>query len=351
MSVFDMIPDRLPLNPDLAERPVEYTLRADPAERYATYALSAFWLSLTFGVAYSYGSSFLTEFLPALGARLAGAISGTACVLLLLVAWFWRAINDRYRTVSITFRESEISVRVSELGRTLEWSEPIGNFRGVALRNLGTHDIGNRKIPVGSVVLVHPDETRTIPLMIAEATQIGPNSARRLAKTLGIPIVEDVSSIKVEPCMLIVNRFQALKVRLLLWGLAGLTVVFAALGVTQLAAGTPNAVWLILAGVFGLATIAMQVYASTYVVRMHDRGDHLEVQTAALLLSRHRITYSRLQPLEHSEGRSLASRGVAVHAPWIKLRVEGRRLPFVVDMQSEYVDREMLRHALERERQ
>ena len=79
--------------------------------------------------------------------------------------------------------------------------------------------------------------------------------------------------------------------------------------------------------------------------------DAVWIQTAALLSRRRRIDPQKIVALEHREGHGMDPTDVtpydthmrmATHTPWIKLRVQGRALPFIVDMQADYVDEKKL---------
>jgi hypothetical protein len=72
--------------------------------------------------------------------------------------------------------------------------------------------------------------------------------------------------------------------------------------------------------------------------------DAVWISTAALLSRRRRIDPRKIVTLQHLEGYGSGMGTVKfdTHTPWIKLRVEGRALPFIVDMQSDYVDEKKL---------
>ena len=84
--------------------------------------------------------------------------------------------------------------------------------------------------------------------------------------------------------------------------------------------------------------IGMLVYGRVYLTRIRRDGDRLELTSLGFLLPfRYRIDLSELTGATTYKGK--ATGRVSVDAPWITLRVKGRRLPFVIDLQAEHVDK------------
>ena len=87
----------------------------------------------------------------------------------------------------------------------------------------------------------------------------------------------------------------------------------------------------------------MHVFASSYVVALHVDPSGITIQTAELLAPTRRITRANIRSVDYREGRSTPGMVHSVHAPWVKIRVTGYRLPFIVDMQSDYIDEAALK--------
>jgi hypothetical protein len=84
--------------------------------------------------------------------------------------------------------------------------------------------------------------------------------------------------------------------------------------------------------------IGMLVYGRVYLTRIRRDGDRLELTSLGFLLPfRFRVALSDLAGATTYKGET--SGAVSVNAPWITLRVKGRRLPFVVDLQAEHVNK------------
>ena len=96
----------------------------------------------------------------------------------------------------------------------------------------------------------------------------------------------------------------------------------------------------LLAAVGVLPLAGMALYARRYIVRLVRSGESAEVTVAGFWRP-----YARSYPAAaFAPGRAhhgrLSTGGVSVNAPWITLRVDGRR--YFVDLQAERVDRKAL---------
>jgi hypothetical protein len=89
--------------------------------------------------------------------------------------------------------------------------------------------------------------------------------------------------------------------------------------------------------------LGMAVYALCYVTRI-ERTDDQTLRIHTLLGSFADVARSKLERASYHEGEQRGD--VSVHAPWITLRVQGRALPFVIDMQGEIADRNAFNAAL-----
>ena len=149
------------------------------------------------------------------------------------------------------------------------------------------------------------------------------------------------------------NKFQALKVRLVF-----LVVVAAAL--VMIVAGVNIASYwglspadggvlrplpqrLAFGGgviVLALAMVAgMGFYVSRYVVSMRRVGDELYVSTANRFVGQGRkIAVDDVQSLDYRAGKTITHKAY-INAPWRKMRIRGIKLPFIIDMQAEYIDK------------
>lgn len=164
------------------------------------------------------------------------------------------------------------------------------------------------------------------------------------------------------------NRRQALKVRL--WLLASLIVclgtlygsasIYQSYGLSPGDGGALRAFGerLALAGFVALLGLmfpaAMMVYASLYVLRVDLRGNQLFLDTITpwgVGVLRHEISTDSLTSSRYHHGRFSVRRGTGspgrsipleVDAPWITISSEGRRLPFLLDVQAEHIDVETL---------
>lgn len=86
--------------------------------------------------------------------------------------------------------------------------------------------------------------------------------------------------------------------------------------------------------------VGMLVYGRVYLTRLVRDGGEMELTSLGFLLPfRFRIPISELQKSNGYEGKMTGGSGVSVDAPWITLRATGYRLPFVVDLQAEHVNK------------
>lgn len=156
---------------------------------------------------------------------------------------------------------------------------------------------------------------------------------------------------------LLVNSRQALKVRAFLWfsiaGCAGALywawLLFESYGLNPGDGGVlrPVGERLIAGGIVGALGLAfaggMIWYASLYAVRISKEHDQIEMETMAIVgTTMRRFTVADFDGGSYHRGRMQSGRGQSVNAPWITLRVKGRRIPFIADVQAEKIDRSAL---------
>ena len=342
MTVFDGVPDPFPFDADLSDRPAHFVLRGDPAERYIVGFLTLFWLA--FGSAVTAGAAMLLAASLGLQAYIVPIVAILLTVFLAALAWWlWPQLNAAFRTVSVTI-DDVVAVRERDLVSDRSWSQPLAAFEGVAQINRGTRLIGNTKTPLLAIVLKHPDPARSIPLAIAKSGGVGRRTVAQKARQLGIAALEgigDESGVSFSPDAVVVNRWQALKVRLLYWGFVAATLIFAGGTLYQHVYTTIDPVWPIAAMALAGVAVAMHFYVRRYVVGMKERDGEIAVCTASFLFRWHRFPRSRIRSLDYRAGRLVTPRH-SVNAPWVTMRVDGYGAGFIIDMQSDFVNMQKL---------
>ena len=158
--------------------------------------------------------------------------------------------------------------------------------------------------------------------------------------------------------ILLENRWQALKVRILLWGsvagcigaLYGAWSLYETYGLNPGDGGVlrPLEERVMAAAIvasLGLAFVgAMLFFASRYAVRIEREGDRVDLVTMSLIGTKVRqYSTADFGGGNYHHGRMVSGRGHSVNAPWITLRVKDKRVPFMVDLQAERIDRAALR--------
>ena len=95
--------------------------------------------------------------------------------------------------------------------------------------------------------------------------------------------------------------------------------------------------------------IGMLVYGRVYLTRLVQDGRDVEMTALGFLVPfRFRIAISDLEDSAEYRGKMTGGSGVSVNAPWITLRARGYRLPFVIDLQAEHVDKVAIRNLIPR---
>lgn len=156
---------------------------------------------------------------------------------------------------------------------------------------------------------------------------------------------------------LLVNSRQALKVRIFLWGSIAACVgaLYAAWSLIETYGLNPGDGGVLrpigerlmagcIVGGLGVAFAGGMIwYASLYAVRISRDRDQVELETMAIFGTKKRhFATSDFDGGAYHEGRMQSGRGQSVNAPWVTLRVKGRRLPFIADVQAETFDRSAL---------
>lgn len=341
MSIFSATPDKFPLNVPLKSRPVSFSLKAGLAQAIPTIFLSLFWTILGTSVLYAWADPLS----PWHGDDVTTRALALAALLLFLVfgvaGWLWPAANEALRKVDVEIDDTTVHVKSADLLGQRAWSKPLSDYDGLLIENWGTRSVGNDKIAVAAVVLKHRDDRWTIPLVIDGALRVRAPAARRKAEQLGLTLLADTiaapDGTPIAGDRIVVNGFQALKVR----GLYALVTLGGLAGAGWLAvlAHQETDPTLAAASIAAIAlAAAMHLFAGRYVTAMHGDESTVTIETAAVPASAHRLPRTSVLGVDYREGRSAPGMIQRVHAPWVKVRVSGYRLPFIVDMQSDYVD-------------
>ncbi len=345
-SLYDAVPSDFPVRIDIGKRPLKYELRCDVAERAIVSVYAAFFL--VGGVLFAFVMGLLGALLFVQGDPAIWVGAGAAAVYVLIVGgwWLWPMIHDVYRIVKVSLSETQVDVKVHDLLWRDSWSLPIKDFEGVAILNLGTKSVGFHKAPVASVVLKHRAPKRSVPFIIDEAKRLGKGTVTRNANHLGLPALEGIGDGSGEaaypPGTILVNGPRGLRVRLLFLGFLLFTLGCGAASAYQYLYTTVDPVWPIMFALFLPVCIAIYVYAARYVTRMTREDRSVWVQTAAWWFATHKIDPARIAGIGYSEGYMWTPKQ-SVHTPYMTMRVDGYRLPFMIDMQAKYVNENLLR--------
>jgi hypothetical protein len=97
---------------------------------------------------------------------------------------------------------------------------------------------------------------------------------------------------------------------------------------------------------FGFAfALGMWFYGTLYAgsIRYDPARDLVHIRTVEFIFTGrdHAFPPSAVDGTQWHEGRGGTDDGVSVHAPWISLRVTGRRWPFIVDAQGHFTNPEL----------
>ncbi len=342
MSVFDEVPHPFPLDVPMKRLPVEFKLAVEPAQRVALLIMSVFW-----AIAVPAGLIGMAEPMkpwagdPNWLFRAALMVALAVFVVLGHGRWLGPMILRLAKSARVRITRTDVDVVEWGLLGRRSWTSPLAEFSGVGIEDWGRLQERQDKSPLLAVVLKHPDERRSIPIVIDRAQRVKTSVAERKAAQLGVAVLASaaaaVAGAQTPTGTLVVNRWQATKVRVLLAIVSGVGVGVA-LWLGWLGAHEGSRVMLALAGGTMALAAAMLVFAGRYVTAMRVVGDRLEITTAAPFFSKRLVPLDRLRSAERRRGRSGQGTRLPVDAPWLSLRVDGVNLPFVVDLQSEVVE-------------
>lgn len=340
MVLFAQVPSEFPFEADLSERPATYHLQADSVSRIPRRLLCVFWIVAGPFVIVLFAGAFAgPDGVSGLMTWLEGGLI-VAYLYWAVFHYFGPEFLETFRIVDVTIGASQVDVVDRKLFLVKRWSEPLDGFTGVALVNLGMHEINDNQVSVAGVFLRHPADGRSVPLVVRPLKQLGRKTVEKYAGLLGLAPIKDISDVDAAqsyPDQVIVsNRRQALKVRIVYWaGMAGALACLAA--TAMLAAGDPAQPLPYALAFLCLAVMAgLQVYASCYVVELSESGGTVSIRTASPIRPLRRVSVSKVRSMKANRGRLWTYRQ-SVNAPWISLKVEGHILPFIIDMQSDYV--------------
>lgn len=348
VSLFDKVPSDFPFDVDLSERPVSCELKQDLSNTIVVTILSSVWIIAGPIVIYIMVTNFL--FTSSEDAALASMAIVILTSLYLIWAggfYFGPEINAQFKRVHITITDSQVLVTERNLLGKHVWSEDIGAFEGVAMLNLGTQMVDDEKVLLASIVLKHGDPLRSVPIAIKARKQLGAKTMAKKSSQIGLPVLEGIAERTGEaaypPGTLVLNKYQSFKVRIIYWlilNLAG-TCIFAS--IYQMATGPIEPILFGLIAVAVVFAAAMHVYTALYVVAMWERGEEVWIETAAIIGNQHNFPKQNLVRIGQVKGKlNTGMAGHRVNAPWLKIKISGRFFPFVVDMQSDYVNEKRL---------
>lgn len=349
MSAYDDIPADFPVNIQVKQRPLTYVLDIDTPQKVLFVGMSLFWLL------------FVPFFIliPVMSAEAADPLAPwmtytlvTLAILYVVLAsryWLWNNVTSCFNRVSITIGTESVDVEKKSLFATQTWSQPISSYQGVAIEDRGRQTVGNAAEPILAVILKHADDDKSVPLVIDLAQNVKPTRLPKIAAELRVPVIEAIvvpdHAATYPPGTLVVSKWQSFKVRALNYAFIAATLVFAGIALYQSGWGTLDPTYPILLVPFAAAIVGMHIYARRYVVsaRKGPAHDEITITTAAALANTHIVKIADIKSAKHHEGRMTGAPGdPSVHAPWVNLYVSGSTLPFVIDMQSDYIDKDWL---------
>jgi len=172
---------------DLGKRPQSYELPMDKRLAVTILALVSLWGAVgTVGTfmlmqGLTENSRGMEMFFPwALGALIATVIIGFGALALRLY------VHER----EISIGQQEVVSRTPRLFGWSEWREPIANYSGLRIASLETES-GGRPIPWQMVEMVHPDQSRNLPVLSDKGESVPLHIQAGLSKALGLPFLTE----------------------------------------------------------------------------------------------------------------------------------------------------------------
>lgn len=340
MSLFDQPPAQFPLRVACDTQPIHYTIRSDTSDAIAVILLGIVWAVVGTVVLYFVVGPFFADLM---GDPVA-AMMTWGLIIAFLIAW-WRyvqpVVTQHFRTVDVSIVEHLVTIRLKTPFREQQWSDPLTHYEGVAQLNLGHHDIGPTKTYLSSVVLKHPDPDKSVPLVIDEMTQVGEKTVQHYAHELGLQALAgmgDETGAQAYPAGTIVeNRGRGRLLSGLFWLFVLTFAVASYATVSTVLRGDEHPTILLLLPFLALLLFALHIFGTRYVTQMRAWQGDFYIRTSAVQLQDYRFVSDQFTHARRFEGKSEGQ-----HTPGIWLWVSGKRLPFLIDLQSEFVDEDAI---------
>ena len=110
-------------------------------------------------------------------------------------------------------------------------------------------------------------------------------------------------------------------------------------------AGERSSVAALVAAIGLLPVVGLSLYARRYTLRLARVGEEAELTLLGFWAPiQRRVPITKFERRTEHEGR-FSSGGVSVHAPWITLRIGGKR--YILDRQAERIDQRALRRLID----
>ncbi len=342
VSLFEKPPEEFPFSADVKSRPAHYQIKSCPSDWGSILIVAGMWALVGSFLTLLIIGTVVVESLG-LGAYEPLVSIGIVVVFLACVVWYYLPeLLDNMRTVDVTIADDEVSVRVTSPLGEKSWSDPLSVYQGVAQLDHGMQDLGGSKAIIGSVVLKHPDPKKSVPLTIRAQKDLGKKTVKRFAEQLGVPALEGIGDDSGDKALpegtLLVNTRQSLILKLFYWGCV---IVAVGLGMVTgykvfFDGGDPALLSLPL--VFGVTAWLLRMYSSIYVTAMREWQGEIWLRCDAISNYEYRFKPGEINMASRNEGKSSYVSRQQVHTPYITMGVKGRKLPFILDLQGDYVN-------------
>jgi hypothetical protein len=272
--------------------------------------------------------------------------------------YFGLEILDLMKKVNIEISDTQVTVNEKRLILSNSWSAPLYSFEGVAILDLGMKTMpDDKRMRVCSVILKHPKFSHSIPILFRNQKNVGQTTVKKISASLGgLPVIEKTIELNgkspLPKDVIVHGGFQSFKVYLVY-------IILMILGVTGAAYGSyilpqQEHVSELFAISFMVVTcifvaIGINVYVNRYVTKLRLVDDAIEITTASPVFSRRLVNRDQIMSLSSRDWKMTTTRQFGgtflknkVHTPVNLLKIKGDRIPYMVDMQSEYISRNKL---------
>ncbi len=372
MSAFEYIPTPLPLEINPAQQPIEYTLKADrndPVIAIAFYIAGiAFFFLLIYGTANPLG------FIEPDGDRLLATI-GTICSIAVL--WVFgskiaRKLQILKLHLTVEIKDNIVTVTCLQ-GKCENFSCPLTDYAGLATEERGEEYFNDKKRKISTLMLIHQNQARSIPLMVTDTKKLGKKKIKIYAAQLGLPVLPFDYVSKLQSTLpagtILANVRQAVKIRYVTWGLylASAAMVAAALYIGQNWGLSPAdgrvlkplgqrlAFAGILIGLAIAASAGMYYYCHVYLTSILHKDDELHLTT---ILGKKRIySINDLTGFKEFSGkmntkptRFDGSAHFVINTPflWLYFTRSGKQKRYLADLQSEFIVKKALKDIIKK---